>query len=224
MIRLCVFDMDGLLLDSERQLYLYNGMRISRELGYPIDEAFLRSMMGNDWRIYERKTAEHMGKDFPIDRYMSLLREKIHYVTRNEAIPLRPGAKELLDFCKENGYLMAIATSTHRKDALSCLKNSGIYDYFDYIITGDEVVNGKPDPEIFLKAIAHFDVDKSEAVILEDGHNGSVAAMRGACKLIIVEDLALIEEEEKRYAILHTHDLLDVIDLLRSDREAATGV
>ena len=107
MIRLCVFDMDGLLLDSERQIYLYNGMRISKELGYPIDEAFLRSMMGNDWGIYESKTAEHMGKDFPIDRYMSLLREKNHYVIRNEAIPLRPGAKELLDFCKENGYLMA---------------------------------------------------------------------------------------------------------------------
>ena len=67
MIKLLVFDMDGLLLDSERHMYSRLGAEVSRKLGMEIDLPFLRSMMGNDWKIYKQKVAEHMGKDFPID-------------------------------------------------------------------------------------------------------------------------------------------------------------
>ena len=216
--------MDGLLLDSERQMYSRIGMEVSAKLNDPIDLEFLRSMMGNDWSIYRKKVAEYKGENFPIEEYMRLLNEGIAYTIANVPIPLRPGAKEVLDYCKENHYLMAIATSTHKKEAYQCLNNTGIFDYFDYISTGDEVTKGKPDPEIFLKAIAHFDVNKDEAIVLEDGHNGAQAAFKGGCRLVIVEDLAYLTDEDRQKAELHTYDIRDVIDLLRRDHEGTAGL
>ncbi|MCR4856268.1 MAG: HAD family phosphatase [Erysipelotrichaceae bacterium] len=224
MIKVCVFDMDGLLLDSERYIYLRLGRQVSTELGSPVDEAYLRSMMGNDWGLYKKYVAEFMGESFPIEEYMRILNERIADAIENDVIPLRPGAIEVLDYCRKNHILMAIATSTHRKQAHKSLHNTGLFDYFDYIITGDEVEHGKPDPEIFLKAIAHFGVDKSEAIVLEDGHNGSAAARAGGCRLIVVEDLAYISDEDRAYADLHTYQLSDVIGFLEKENETAAGV
>ena len=224
MIKLCVFDMDGLLLDSERYLYLYNEIEITKSLGYDIDEEFFRSLMGGSWNTYPEKVLEKAGKDFPIDKYMSILWDKINYTVDNEAIPLRKGAIEILDFCKQNNIKMSIATSTPYGTAIKCLKNSNVYDYFDFIITGDQVSKGKPDPEIFLKAIEHFNIDKKQALVFEDGHNGCLAARRGNCRLVIVKDLAYIDKEDEEYADLNIKDLNQAIEFIRRENETTSSI
>ena len=88
------------------------------------------------------------GVHIDYEEYMRLLNEGIDYTIENVPIPMRPGAREVLDYCKKSGYLMAIATSTHKKQAYRCLENAGIFDYFDHIITGDQVSKGKPDPDV----------------------------------------------------------------------------
>ena len=224
MIRCCIFDMDGLLLDTERQMYLKIGLEVSAELGQPIDAEYLTKMMGGSWSAYEINVAEHMGKDFPIKQYMKILNERIKYSILHDVQPLRPGAREVLDYCKKQKILMAIATSTPKKNAYRCLENANLLDYFDFIITGDQVVHGKPDPEIFLTVVDHFGVDKKEAVVLEDGHNGSLAAKRGGLHLILVEDLAYVSEEDREYADLHTYQLIDAIGYLEKENERTAGV
>ena len=224
MVKLCVFDMDGLLLETERYLYLNIEMQISESLGFPLSKQFLCSLMGGGWDEYPKKIINEAGKDFPIDEYMKQLWEKIDYFLNYEVIPLRPGAKEILEYCKQNNIKTAIATSTHNETALKCLNNSKIYDYFDYIVTGDMVSRGKPDPEIFLKAINHFNIDINEALVFEDGHNGALAAANGNCRLVIVEDLAYISEEDKEYAQLNAKDLFEAIDFIRRENEAASGI
>lgn len=224
MIKLCVFDMDGLLLDSERYLYLNTELEISKKLGFPLSEEFFKSLMGGSWDVYPDRIVEHAGKDFPIEEYMNLLFKRIDEIVDYETIPLRPGAIEILNYCRQNNIKMAIATSTLKDTALKCLKNCGIYDYFDYIVTGDMVEKGKPDPEIFLKAIKHFNIDIQDALVFEDGHNGSLAAANGNCRLVIVEDLAYISKQDKEYAEVNLDSLMDAIDYIRRENETTSSI
>ena len=219
MVKLCIFDMDGLLIDSERVLYLNNGMEISKKLGYPLSEEFLRSLMGCNWKLYAEKILEHKGKDFPIDEYLNMLFERIEDVLNNGSIPLMKGTKELLDYCKDHNIKMAVATSTPKDKAIRCLDNAGIKDYFDYVVCGDMVEKGKPEPDIYLSVVDHFKIDLDKLIVLEDGHSGSLAARRANCRLIIVEDLANVEKQDRDYAELLPSSLLEVIDYIDKENE-----
>ena len=151
------------------------------------------------------------------------MNEGIAYTIENVPIPMMPGAMEVLDYCKKHGYLMAIATSTHKKQAYRCLKNAGILEYFDHIVTGDQVEKGKPDPEIYLKTLDYFKIDKSQALVLEDGHNGSRAALSAGIRLALIEDMAYVSEEDRKEAFLHSHDIRDVIPMLEKENAGAAG-
>ena len=224
MIRACVFDMDGLLLDSERQLYSHCGLETSEELGRPVSLEFLSSLMGGSWQAYRDAFLREYGEDYPIDEYMKRFWEKAHYIIDNVAIPLRPGVQEILDYCKEEGIRMAVATSSHREDVEKCLHNAGIADYFECIITTDDVEHTKPDPAIFLKAIAELGEAKEETLVFEDGHNGARAAVNGHCRLVLVEDLAYLDDEDRRYADLWTDNILNAIELIKRENEGTAGI
>ena len=224
MIKLCVFDMDGLLIDSERQMYSKTGYEVSRQLGRPIDMDFLTAQMGGSFKAYEEHVLERYGADYPLEEYWKIYWEKVDDMVYNVSIPLRPGVKQILDYCKASGIKMAIASSSKHYVINNCLKNSGIDAYFDYIVSAQDVKNTKPDPEIFLKAIEHFDVDIDEALVFEDGHNGAQAAINGGCRLIIVEDLAYVSEEDREKAIMVIDDISKAIDYIKKENERTTGI
>lgn len=224
MIKLCVFDMDGLLLDSERLMYLKAGIETSRQLNRPIPEKFFTSLMGGSWEAYEKAILDNFGEDYPMDEYWKIYDRMIDETIDHGYMPTRPGVMELLDYCKENGIMMAIATSTNHIDANKLLTNNNLLHYFDYIITGDRVKETKPNPEIFLNAIEHFGVDKKEAMVFEDGHNGALAARNGGCRLTLVEDLAMLTDEDKEYADLVTDNIIDFIDFVKKENERTTSL
>ena len=224
MIKLCVFDMDGLLLDSERQIYAATGKAVSEELGRPLSLEFLTAQMGGSFTAYEQHVLETYGEDYPLEEYWKRYWERANDLILNVKIPLRPGVIDILDYCKENDIRMAVASSSKRYVIDSCLNNSGIKEYFDYIVCVEDVKQTKPDPEIFLKAIAHFNVDKKEALVFEDGHNGAQAAIRGGCPLIIVEDLAYVSEEDREKAVMVIDDIRKAIDYIKKENERTTGI
>ncbi|MBR4462242.1 MAG: HAD family phosphatase [Erysipelotrichaceae bacterium] len=224
MIKLIVFDMDGLLVDSERQIYVRVGMEVSEEIGHPVAQEFLISLMGGSWDSYLRHFKEEYGEDYPIDAYWDRYSERIRYIVENEQLRLRPGAQEILAFCKENGIRTAIATTTKQEMTEKVLKNTGIGHYFDFVINGSMVSHSKPDPELFLKAIAHFDLPIEEALVFEDGHNGAQAAIRGHCRYIMVQDLAHLTEEDKSNAIMVIDDIRKAIPYIRKENERTAGI
>ena len=75
-----------------------------------------------------------------------------------------------------------------------------------------------------MKAIQHFDIDINEALVFEDGHNGALAAKNGNCRLVLVEDLAYLDDDDKKYALLHTDNIINVIDLIRKENERTISV
>lgn len=224
MIKLCVFDMDGLLLETERYVYLKTGLEASKKAGFPVTKEFLTSIMGGGWSEYKGHFIEEYGEDYPFDEYWKYFWPEVEHLINDTAIPLRPGAKEILQYCKDNNIMTAVATSSHLDVARKCLKNSGIDEYFSFYMTGDMVEHSKPDPEIFLRTIEHFPVDKSEALVFEDGHNGSQAAIRGGCRYVLVEDIAFVSDEDREKADLCTDTLLKAIDFIRKENEGTFGI
>ena len=225
MVKLCIFDMDGLLLDSEREVYLKTGVEVSEAIGHPLSYEFLTGIMGSGWDLYEGSVKRMHGEDYPFEEYWSIFWPKVQDKLHNMAIPLMPGTREILDYCRDNGIRMAVATSSHREVTECCLKNDGIYDYFDFLMTGDMVVNSKPHPEIYIRTMEQFaDIDRNEILVIEDGHNGAQSARNAGCRYALVEDLAYLSDEDKAGAALCTDSLLKVMDYLKEENEGTAGV
>ena len=224
MIQLCVFDMDGLLIDSERRVYIKSGLETSRELGRPVSEEFLKQQMGGSSQIYFERLKKEYGQDYPTDEYVKRYFERVYHSFEHDVIPLRPGVKEMLDFCKASNIKMAIATTSHRKVVDWAMSKHGLLDDFDYVVSVEMVEHTKPDPEIFLKAVDHFGIPHENALVFEDAHNGAQAAINGGLRYIMVEDLAILTNEDRQKAVLVTDDISKAIDLIRTENERTAGI
>jgi HAD superfamily hydrolase (TIGR01509 family) len=136
-------------------------------------------------------------------------------VINDNGVPVKPGIYELLDYLVEKKYKLALATSTSREKATNLLERAGIKDKFNVMIFGDEVVNSKPDPEIFLKASEKLGVNPEKCIVLEDSPAGIEAAYRAGMKGINIPDLKMPDEQIKKHAYKILDSLLDVRDYLR---------
>ena len=109
---------------------------------------------------------------------------------------------------------MAVATSTHRENAVKMLEKAGIRDYFETVVCGDDVSRSKPNPDIYLKVCGSYPFDKYDMVIFEDAHNGARAAINAGIPLILVPDIARVTEEDKKEAYLVINSLEKAIQYL----------
>ena len=124
---------------------------------------------------------------------------------------LKTGVQQLLDHLQENGISYAIATSSTQKQAKKVLAMAGIEHYFENIISGDMIENGKPAPDIFLKAADVLGLLPSECIAVEDSNNGLRSAVASGMYTIYVPDLAAIDPVVMDSIHYQAPDLLDVI-------------
>ena len=180
--------MDGLLLDSER-LCMECFTEASRLIGHKVDPEIYMRCIGTNAATTKRILIDGHGDSFPYDQLLPIWNELYHRKITDQAIPLKSGAKEILQILNNLRVPIGIATSTSRELALTKLSNADISVYFDFVIGGDQVCRGKPDPEIYLAAVKQHKVEAHQCIAFEDSENGVLAAHRAGVSVIQVPDL-----------------------------------
>jgi HAD superfamily hydrolase (TIGR01509 family) len=191
-----IFDMDGLLLDTER-IFLDAFKNTCAELDYKFDMSLFISIIGTNSVKTKDLLTEGFGTGFNHDRFRDVwIRYVDEYLSTN-SIPLKKGAVNILEKISSVPLSMAIATSTEYHDAVTSLESTGIINYFKFIVGGDHVTYGKPHPEIYLKTARKLDVEPKECIVFEDSENGVKSAHAAGMDVIQIPDLVTPTEEIK---------------------------
>lgn len=204
-----VFDMDGILFDTER-LIADCWIQIAKEENLPRMEEVLLICIGRNSADSKQILREEYGENFDADLFMMRSSELFHASIQENGIPVKKGMYELLSYLKEEGIPLALASSTREKSVLSHLNQAGIRIYFPVIICGDMVKHSKPDPEIYLLACKKLGVLPECTYAVEDSFHGITSAYRAGMKPIMVPDLIEPTKEVREMVIAVYSDLLEV--------------
>lgn len=183
MMQALIFDMDGLLIDSER-LYFECQRELAREYGREADEEIFWKMMGR--KPLEAVSIFCQELDLSIPPHQLLRRrDELMIEKMKNDLRLLPGIPEILAACRPV-FRMAVATGAPAKFLNLVLDRFGLRDQFDVLVSSDEIDRGKPDPEIYLITANRLGVDPGDCAVLEDSSNGALAAKRAGCYVIAV--------------------------------------
>lgn len=198
MVKAVIFDMDGVLIDTEKYLVTY-WCQAAEELGFPMKREHALMI-----RSFSGKFAEPWLK--------SLYGEKFDYVAVRErrkkimadhlekyGVEIKEGVRETLAYLREKGYKLAVATATDRARAEEYLNEIGITEMFDKIVCANMVENGKPMPDIYLYVCEQIGEEPGDCVAVEDSPNGVKSAYRAGCQVVMIPDLTLPDEETASY-------------------------
>ena len=178
-----LFDMDGLMVDTER-LYIETESALAESFGKKLTEETIGEMMGKKaveaMAIYIRD----LGLSIEVEEMIRIRDRLYEEKLRAELVPL-PGLFEMLQEYR-NTLSLAIATGSSRKFLDIVLEKLKIREYFQALQTADEIVHGKPDPEIYIKTAGKLGIPPAECIILEDSQNGALAGKRAGCYTIAI--------------------------------------
>lgn len=213
-IHAVIFDMDGLMLDTEKIYFNVNHL-VAKELGFDFTKDFYRQFIGSDNRHYEEGVFALLQNDELAKEFLEISYARLDKEFREGHVDLHEGLIELLEQLKEWEIPAVVASSTHREMVDHLLTKLKIRDYFIGVVGGDEVHYAKPDPAIFNKAASLFNVDKEEMIVLEDSLNGIRAAYAAGIRGIMVPDLVIPNEEAKEKSFKIVDNLTEVIDVIK---------
>lgn len=214
-----VFDMDGVIFDSER-LVLECWLELAKRHGIPEMEQTFYKCIGTNRAQTKEIFEECYGTQFDYEKFREEASVMYHSRYDGGRLPMKPYVAELLEYLKEQGIPVCVASSTRYAVVEQEIRDAGILPYFQSLTCGDMVKRSKPDPEIFLKACESLSVAPEEAIAIEDSFNGIRAAYRAGMFPVMVPDMVAPDEEMKMLAGKIFKDLSDVKIWLEEGTEA----
>jgi len=211
-----IFDMDGLLLDSER-LARDSFVHACAAHGWQADLEVYARCIGSNYEVTEQILRDHFGPDFPYADIDASWSSHYHARLAEAPVPVKAGALELLEYLAAAEVPLALATSTRRHTAEGKLRAAGLLDYFRHSVCGGETARGKPHPDPYLAAADGLGLDPGRCLALEDSENGVRSAHAAGCLVIQVPDLVPPGPEIEALGHLILTSLAEVLPLLRSE-------
>ncbi|MDK7050086.1 HAD family hydrolase [Aerococcus sanguinicola] len=217
-LKAVIFDMDGLMFDTERVGYEQT-QRAADELGLDYDIETFKAYLG----VSEEEVFDYFHKRYAgeakLEDFISLTSQYIEETLKDpNNVYEKPGLYDLLDYLKSRQIKLYLASSSRRHEIMRNLEGKGIADRFEGLVAGDEVERAKPDPEIYLKAYGLTELEDKQAVlVLEDSKNGLRAAYQAGLPTVLVPDMMPADEEMKDKAVAVKDSLAGVIDYIESE-------
>ena len=208
-----IFDMDGVIFDSERLVldcweeagarYHLEGMR----------EAFLPCIGTNSEKTKEI-VLERYGMDFPYDEFTRDASALFHGIVDKVGLPVKTGVREVLSYLKDHEIPIAVASSTRLSVVTQELEQAGLYECFSVVMGGDQLKRSKPEPDIYLMTCEKLGVRPEDVYAIEDSYNGIRSAYSAGMKPIMVPDMLPPTEEMREKSVIVLDNLLQVRDWL----------
>jgi beta-phosphoglucomutase-like phosphatase (HAD superfamily) len=186
MIKAAIFDMDGLLIDSER-IIMQACITAAAHVSITYTQAQYVELIGRAGPDSTRIMVEQLNGVENFNRVMQGLDTLL--AQRNHAFPLKSGANDLLDFYRAKGVKCSVASSSPMHHITHRLSHVGVLDYFSHITSGQEVQRGKPNPDIYLLAIKKLGLQAQDCIAFEDSEMGARAAIAAGLNVVVVPDL-----------------------------------
>lgn len=183
-----IFDMDGVLLDSEK-LYIRFWSEAGKACGYPFEREHALAIRSMARPYAVEKLKGFFGESFDYDEVRNKRIELMDKYVSENGIEPKPYAEYILKYLKVGGYKIALATATAVERTERYLKFVGLYDYFDEIISAHMVKRGKPAPDIYLYAAKKLGLKPESCIAVEDSANGARSAVGAGCRTVIVPDM-----------------------------------
>lgn len=205
MIKAAIFDMDGLLIDSER-LIMQACISAAQQVGITYTQAEYVELIGRAGPDSTRIMTAQLGGTERFNLVMQGLDARLENL--NNTFPLKPGARALLQHYQASNIVCSVASSSAKHHITHRLTQAGVSDYFQHITSGQEVERGKPNPDIYLLAIQKLGLPAEACIAFEDSEMGARAAIAAGLKVVVVPDLV----QPSDFVREHCHQVVPTLD------------
>lgn len=218
MIKAVIFDMDGVLIDTEKH-YNVAWRQAAADFGFEFTMEHALMLRSCDPEVAEKMMQGIFGHSFDYYAIRERRREIVKERLQQYGLELKPGIDELMTYLHERDIKTAVATATPIELTIEHLTKLGIYDMFDKVVSAKQVTHGKPEPDVYLYACEQIDEEPQNCIAIEDSPNGIMSAYRAGCMPVMVPDLTEPDEELEKYLYGCADSLADVRKIIEQHHD-----